>query len=141
MSRINVKQKGAKAERDVIAMLQPVVNEVCGELGIEPMVLKRNLEQTRGGGYDIVGVDWLAVEVKHQTMDRRDAWWEQTKKQAGVDQEPILVYKLTGNKWWVRMYGRLQHGSDFVRCPVDITPAAFLVYFRHRLKKELIKGD
>lgn len=137
MSRINVKQKGAKAERDVIAILQPVANQVCDELGVTRVELIRNLNQSRAGGYDIEGVDWMALEVKHQTQDGRTQWWEQTKRQAGENQEPVLFYKLTGTRWRVRMFGRLQIGKQFVRCPVDIDPEAFVAYFRLRLKKEL----
>lgn len=65
---VNAKEKGAKGEREVASLLQPTVDRAYMEtLGItlaEVPKLQRNLLQTREGGYDLVGLDWMALEVK-----------------------------------------------------------------------------
>lgn len=137
MAGLMSRNKGKRAEREVIKLLQPVVNEVYRSLGLEPPVLERNLMQAHKGGCDLVGLDWLALEVKHQEQQQVASWWEQCKRQAEPGREPVLFYRKNNVKWKVRMFGHLIAGSQRVRCPVDITPEAFLAYLRIRLLKEL----
>lgn len=143
---IDVREKGKRAEREVCHLLQPVVNEEFAAAGKEPPKLERNLlSQARDGGCDVVGLDWLGLEVKNhaETTGKVPGWWEQTKSQAG-SKEPILIYKKTGGQWKVRMFGYLLpttcdlHGyKQRVRCPVDISITAFLAYMRVRIRHEL----
>lgn len=132
------RNKGQRAEREVCKLLQPVVNQVYGELGRESPELGRNLSQTHKGGYDLIGLDWLALEVKHQEVEQVNTWWEQAKRQAKADQEPVLFYRKNGAKWKIRMFGYLPAGVNKVRCPVDIGLDAFLIYLNVRLKNLLI---
>lgn len=129
---VNAKQKGANGEREVASLLQPVVDRAYMEtLGItqrEVPKLQRNLLQTREGGYDLVGLDWLALEVKRveavgaSGQIRKGAlrgWWLQcvtaASKREVVDgqvvsrvvKEPVLFYRPNGVTWTVRMYGHL----------------------------------
>ena len=91
MSRM-AKNKGANAEREVAKL-------IFEGTGVEVV---RNLEQTRGGGYDLVGIDFLAIEVKRQETLCLPAWWRQTLKQAGNDKIPVLVYRQNRKPWtWV----------------------------------------
>lgn len=140
MSGRRSRNKGARAERSVIRELQPVVSEVYREFGLEPPELARNLMQAYRGGFDIVGLDWLALEVKHQERQNLREWWRQTKQQAGEGKEPVLIYKRNNVAWRVRMFGYLPVGSKRIRCPVDIDLPTFLLYVRERIRFELFKS-
>lgn len=137
MAGLMSRNKGKRGEREVIKLLQPVVNEVYRSLGLEPPLLERNLMQSHKGGCDLTGLDWLALEVKYREQEQMASWWDQCKRQAKPDREPVLFYRKNHAKWKVRMFGYLVAGSQRVRCPVDITPEAFMAYLRLRLLKEL----
>lgn len=79
------RNKGQRGEREVIKLLQPTVSRVYVEAGFPMPELTRNLSQSREGGFDISGLDWLALEVKYQETENVKGWWEQACRQAGVD--------------------------------------------------------
>ena len=124
------RDKGKRGEREVVNLLQPVVNKVYLSVGLEPVVLERNLMQSHRGGHDIVGLDWLALEVKYQENIQVNQWWKQTVEQAGQDKVPVLLYRKSRVAWKVML-------------PVTITPSlvvpgvisieAFILYFKNRL--------
>ena len=130
--------KGKRGEREVVRVVQPVISEIYSGMGLEPPSIERNLNQSRKGGYDIAGLDWLALEVKYQEQENLSGWWKQCKDQAGPNQEPVLLWRRNGGKWRCRMFGHLDAGGIYkVRCPVDIGLEAFLLYLKLRIKKEL----
>lgn len=134
------RNKGQRGEREVIQLLQPVVNRVFMGIGREPPKLERNLLQTREGGHDLVGLEWLALEVKRHETLQVNQWWEQTKKQAGDKKVPILFYRQNGQRSWkVMMFGFLPAGDKRVRCPVLVEESAFMVYFENKLLHEVMK--
>lgn len=134
------KTKGANAEREVAAILKPIVDKVYRDLGIEPPVIKRNLEQTRSGGYDLVGIDWMALEVKRQENLSIPAWWRQTLRQAKPDQLPVLIYRQNRKPWKVIMMGGIRVASGkWLKVRVDVSLQDFLRYFKARLKHDLSK--
>jgi len=146
MAKNFAQNKGARAERQAIELLTPVVIEVYESFGLEQPRLQRNTMQADGGGSDIAGLEWMALEIKHQETLHINQWWEQCVGQAKlrivngkeVRQEPVLMYKQNNVKWRVMMYGLLRTGGEQnIRCPVDITLESFLLYFRHKLIKEL----
>lgn len=122
---IDARAKGKRGEREVIALLQPIITTEYEALGLEAPQLRRNLSQTRGGGYDIEGVPWLALEVKNCSKDQRNSWWAQTLRQAEVGQEPLLMYKITGSDvgWRAMINGRVElpDGKRHLVCPIDIS--------------------
>ena len=64
------RNKGARGERAVVKILQDIVTEEYSKVGLRPVELQRNLMQaykTNGGegNHDLVGVSWMALEVKH----------------------------------------------------------------------------
>lgn len=132
------RDKGQRGEREVIKLLQPIVDEVYTKWNMEPPSLERNLMQSHKGGCDLAGLGWLALEVKHQESSNLKSWWEQTKSQAN-GREPILIHRKNHGRWRIRMIGYLvvKDGAR-VRAPVDIALEAFLAYFRIRIEKELI---
>lgn len=131
------RDKGQRAERAAIALLQPVVNKVFQEMGREPPELARNLMQSRNGGFDVVGLEWMALEIKHHENLNIAQWWAQTKNQAGQGRIPVLMYKQNNVKFRIVMFGYLPAGERRVRCPVDIALDAFLAYFETMVKAQL----
>jgi len=137
--KISVRGKGQRAERAVIKLLQPVVTEAYEARGLEAPKLQRNQMQTDGGGFDIIGLEWMALEVKHQETLNVEAWWRQTIKQAKGNAEPILIYKQNNVKWRVRLLGKIyvykwaEHQTHIV----EMSEESFLEYFKARLIGEL----
>lgn len=143
------RNKGQRAEREVVKLLQPVVIAAWNEVGRDGPApsLERNLMQAHKGGHDLLGLDWIAIEVKHQEQFAVASWWQQTKAQAAkasqhsvVQVEPVLFYRKNNVQWRVIMRGYLDvQGGGRVRCPVSVAVEAFLVWFKLRLEKELLK--
>ena len=98
------RNKGARGEREFIAIMQEVVDEVLGEEAFE---MKRNLFQTREGGADIAGApekfDFFSVEVKRQEKLSIPAWLRQTVEQAQPHQWAILAYRQSREEWHMIM--------------------------------------
>jgi hypothetical protein len=141
--RINSRRKGISGEREIIDTLQPVVTELYEVFGREAPRLQRNTLQSDVGGCDIVGLEWLSMEVKFYAQllpAAIEGWWRQTVEQAGP-KLPILFYKKNRGPWHVRMEGVLVccglRGSVSAVVTVDMT--TFVQWFRNRLWWEL--GD
>lgn len=129
--------KGKRGEREVIQMLQPVVNNVFELFGEEPPKLQRNTLQADDGGCDIHGLEWMALEVKYQEGQSIGAWWAQAVRQAGKTKTPILFYRRNNMPWKVRMLGMLGTPSAGLTVPVTVDLEAFLAWFRIKLTQEL----
>lgn len=133
------RDKGQRAERQIIKMLQPIVDKVYLEAGLvnDTPSLERNLMQSNKGGYDIVGLEWLALEVKHQETLQVAQWWEQARRQAGDSGKvPVLIYKKNNVKWRVVMFAKLAPPcSEWAE--VDISVDSFLVYFEARVRYQV----
>lgn len=134
------RDKGQRAERDVVRLLQPVVTAVYTAAGQAVPTLERNLMQSHKGGADIAGLAWLALEVKHHEKVNVPLFWEQCKRQAGDTREPVLLYKSNRVKWRAVLFGYVPAGSAQVHCPVDIDVNDFLAWFETRLREEVKKG-
>lgn len=69
--------------------------------------LSRNLDQTRSGGHDILGLDGWAIEVKRYAQvlpADLERFWEQAVDQAKrCNQEPVLCYRADRRQWRVVM--------------------------------------
>lgn len=134
------RNKGANAEREVITILQPIINKCYerfdGSLGDAPL-LQRNALQSHTGGFDVVGLDWLALEVKRQETLNLTAWWRQTVKQSGKNRLPVLIYRQSRRPWRVQMPMHVAIGQGKFTCCADISIENFLDYFEQRLMSEL----
>ena len=138
MSGKMAKNKGANAEREVAKILQPIIDEVYESVGLESPTMKRNLEQTRGGGYDLVGIDWMALEIKRQENLSIESWWKQTIKQTLPGQVPVLMYRQNNKKWKVLMMGAIRSSkTSAVSMRVEISLNDFLRWFTTRAMNEL----
>ncbi|MCH9664677.1 MAG: hypothetical protein K0U41_02385 [Gammaproteobacteria bacterium] len=146
MSGLKSKNKGKRGEREIVNVLKPILEEVVAKFQDEgyecgDMKLFRNQNQSFEGGYDIGGLDWLAIEVKFQEQLNVNGWWKQTKAQTGPGQEPVLFYRRSRMKWKVMTELRILCGKVVVRSPVEMQLEDYLVYFKSRLEEELRKRD
>jgi hypothetical protein len=111
---VNGRNKGAAAEREALELLGIWLAPAYVGRGLEVPKLLRNLEQVRSGGQDIVGIDWLSVEVKrHETITLRP-WWEQTLRQTGEGQVPFLLWRGNRMPWQARTRVQALHAGKGV---------------------------
>lgn len=137
--------KGKRAEREVISILQPYVDTIYRDAGIHPPKLQRNTIQADDGGCDLVGLEWLSLEVKHQEKLHLNQWWQQTVVQAyrgGKSRVPVLWYKQNNVAWRVRMPGLAggERDNSWFGCVVDIRVDDFLQYFDAKLRTEILNA-
>lgn len=137
MGGVKSRNKGKAGEREVIQLLQPVVNMVYSAFGEEVPRLQRNSLQSDGGGSDIHGLDWMALEVKLHKDASINAWWAQTVRQAGNRRTPILFYRTDRQPWRVCMLGMLGTPSAGRTCRVTVSVEDFLAWFQIKLSQEL----
>lgn len=84
------RNKGASAERELARLLSD-------HLGAS---IIRNLEQSRSGGADLLGVGAFALEVKRQESLSLGAWWQQAVDQAKRSgMKPALAYRQSRRPW------------------------------------------
>ena len=143
MAKSFAQSKGARGEREVVQLLQPIIDRVYLDCGKEPISLLRNSLQSREGGYDLIGLDWLALEVKRCETLNLNAWTKQCIDQAKAGQTPVLIYKQNNRAWKVMMHSTLiiYGGSTNIRVWSEISLESFLCYFEYRLKHESGKGS
>lgn len=124
-------------------MLREVVEE-CGA----DFEIKRNQMQTAGkhrgvGQGDLVGLDWLSVEVKRVESDKPGsiaAWWAQTKAQCGPGQTPLLFHRMNGREWNVRTQMDTMVGSQRLRLPVDMAWHIYRVWLKMAIEERYNKA-
>jgi hypothetical protein len=111
---INSSAKGKAFERKACKMLTE-------SLGVP---FTRNwMTQSAIGGFDLVGLDQLAIEVKADKSLSVKACWEQTVKQAkAASKIPVLIRKLNLQPW--EFYLPLYCLTNFKEC--DGMKALFL---------------
>jgi len=85
------RNKGQRGEREVCKLL---AEKLGGEF-------KRNLMQTAEGGYDVIGLEGCALEVKRCETLSINSWWDQAKEQAEVNAWPVLFYRKSRQPWSV----------------------------------------
>ena len=89
---INSRAKGARNEQWIVNDMNNYFDLHLSDWSIQ---MKRNLDQTRDGGYDILGLDEFAIEAKHYAKGcyYKEDWWQQVCKAAGDHQIPVLIFK------------------------------------------------
>lgn len=128
---VNARSKGQRGEREAIKWLQPIVDEVMGEGVIS---LERNLDQWRAGGFDVVGLEWMALEIKRRESFNLNQWWVQTVKQAGTDQVPVLLHRRNHQPWRARVLAPVVTGQW--QCPplvLDMEADQFETWLRYMI--------
>ncbi len=92
MSGLHSRNKGKRAEREVVKLIQPLVDRAFTDAGRVAPLVQRNTIQSHVGGADLVGVPFLAIEVKHCEIFCLPAWWRQTCEQMD-GRLPLLFYR------------------------------------------------
>ena len=108
---LNIRQKGAGGEREIIALLEPIVRAKMLEFGLQvpdKPILQRNQNQSAVGGCDLTNTFGLAIEVKRQEQLAVNEWWRQCCASAARNHErPVLMYRQNQKKWNVVMMAHL----------------------------------
>jgi hypothetical protein len=147
MASINIRQKGANAERDIADDLNFIINDVRSAMGLpalaKPMV-QRNQNQSAVGGKDLTGTFGLAIEVKRQEQLSINTWWAQCLASAKeLNEIPVLLFKQSRQKWRCIMPVALAlpvspavtYSSLTSRAEIDYE--TFKLYFRERVGRTL----
>lgn len=147
--KINIRVKGANGEREVVKLFVEVMKGVEDELkgksdfnlNLSEQV-KRNSTQSDRGGYDIVGIPLLAVEVKFQESLNLNGAWQQCVKQAKKGEMPVLFYRKSRSEWKVRTYTALcgNEGCAMVWTIADMPAKDFLTYYAMLYRAYLLSG-
>ncbi len=122
------RNKGAAGERELAKLLSESLGFDC----------HRNLEQSRCGGADLLGVGPWAIEVKRHERLQIPKWWGQACQQA-KDLYPALAYRQSRQPWTVLVPLALLIGEqqDWVN---GYRAALSLEGFCH-LTKKLLEDD
>lgn len=133
------RNKGARGEREAIALLQPVVNRVCADCGKVPFALIRDTRQRyQAKLYDVFGIPWMALEVKRvENQSGLEGWWRQTLAATKEGQTPVLMYRQNNQPWKVRTRVTVLAGKSKIKITVNMRVDDFLVWFEYRLRSEL----
>ncbi len=128
MGKINSRNKGAAGEREFINLLKELTDD---------STIRRNLEQSRSGGYDILGdsIGHLAIEIK-RVKQLLTAHWEQTLRQADESCKiPVLAYRLDRQQWKVRIHLHNLVNIDKTHLTVDMELDAFAILLKNNYIK------
>jgi hypothetical protein len=126
---VHSRNKGKAGELEAYKLLNLWAKPICDHLGVEPLNIHRNLNQSKEGGYDLVGADWLAIEVKRQETVNLPAWWRQTIKQCGPQQTPLLMWRLNRGQWSGRTIANVVIGDHTAPLVVDLRAAELRRWF------------
>lgn len=95
------RDKGQRGEREIAQMFVLAMQDVedrTGKPGFSEDV-KRNTLQSDRGGYDLVGVPLLAIEVKRAETPAVNQWWKQCLEQSRPGLLPVLFYRANRKPW------------------------------------------
>lgn len=127
------KSKGAEGERELAALLA----RIAGAAGVPDLQLTRNLEQTRSGGHDLLGLEdfGMAVEVKRVEVVDLKSWWRQATRQADAVQcTPVLAWRQNRKPWRFRVLAWVHPAPSPLS--IDLELDQFSVWFIARLQTE-----
>lgn len=144
---INIRQKGANAERELATELNLIVNGVLSRNGF-PLpakpIIQRNQNQSAVGGSDLTFPVPIALEVKRQEQLSVNTWWRQTEVAAKeFGGTPVLIYKQSRKPWTVVMYVDLPlaGGVHLAGVRATLSWEDFKTWFEQRLTLALRNGE
>lgn len=147
---INVRQKGAKGERDLATDLNEIVHEILTRAGYpapEKPTVQRNQNQSAVGGKDLTGTFGLAIEVKRQEQLSINSWWKQCEASADrLNEFPVLIYRQNGKPWRVVLYlwGQLPQAKfsnpAAIKMRAEIDYESFKSWFRSWVRVRVDDG-
>lgn len=127
---VNIRDKGQRAEREIVDFFNDIYEEVHQLLGI-PLppkpIAQRRQNQSAVGGMDLDQTCMYAVEVKNQEKLQVNTWWKQTILSASETKKiPVLLYKQARKGWKV---------------VILVNPAVYdVAEFGHYIRKESIRA-
>jgi len=89
------RNKGLGGERELVNILKDQLGDVVQEI-------KRNLNQTRDAGADIIIQNYV-IEVKRQENISIMKWFKQAEDSCSAGQIPIVAFRKNGGKWLVAL--------------------------------------
>ena len=123
---INIRQKGAEGERQVMKIMNDIVQEVRVVNGLEKHVtmdlpFQRNQNQSAVGGDDLTNPFGLSIEVKRQEALSINSWWKQCVKSALRTQGlAILIFRQSHQKWRIMLPGTIPISRNIVVGPTRV---------------------
>lgn len=128
-----IRNKGINGEREIILMLQIIVdNEYFNYPNLMAPKLERNQNQSVSGGYDLVGLNWVGIEVKRCEKIEIKKWFNQVTKACKKKEVPIILFRQNFKHW--RVIGKSHENK-----PVEILLANFLDWFRLRIRNQIFR--
>ena len=144
---INIRVKGASAERDIANKLNEIISKVLKEFGVTDTIkdnhtwfCQRNQNQSAVGGSDLTNTYGYCIEVKRQETLNINSWWKQVTLAATKNGEiPVLIYRQTRKQWKCVIQGYIalpngQFGACKAEVDFDTFLKAFESHVRHKLK-------
>lgn len=123
LSGKGVRAKGQRGEREVVKLLQAIVDKVHRDfphIGAAP-TLQRNALQAHLGGEDIHGLEGFSVEVKFQENVQVGQWWKQALAQAAkANAVPVLFWRQSAQKFKVRFRACVSTPGDRDQIEMDL---------------------
>lgn len=147
---LNARNKGANGEREVVRMLNDVIQKVLSSQAWDENVVKtalaciqRNQNQSAVGGADLNGVFGMSVEIKRVENPLIDQWWKQCTSQAERNKEhPVLLYRRNHQPWRCITIGHAPlPGGRLSTMRVQFEQDSFLVWFYQWVYYKMITGD
>lgn len=153
MAGINIRQKGAEGERQVIKILTPIIVDVmrklnCPDEEVEKALkmVQRNQNQSAVGGNDLSNTFGLSIEVKRQEALSVGTWWAQCCAAAERNNElPVLIYRQNNKPWKIRTFAWLTIPSDnggwaYQRTIAEFGLDEFKAWFAAWVRGRIISG-
>jgi hypothetical protein len=145
MAKINIRTKGASAERQIATKLNEIITASLHECGIifdssdHTFFVQRNQNQTAVGGDDLINTYGFSIEVKRQETLSINTWWKQCVTSATKNSAtPVLLFKQSRKPWRCILQGYIGlPNGQFGACRMEIDFDTFLIAFKHHVKHKL----
>jgi hypothetical protein len=143
---VNIRIKGASAEREIAEKLNVVIRRILKEFTDDETILnnhnyyvQRNQNQTAVGGNDLVNTYGFGIEIKRQEVLNINTWWVQCTKAAQLNSEiPVLLYRQTRKPWKCVIQGFIGlPKGQFGACRAEVEFETFLIAFEHHVRHKL----
>ena len=137
--KLDIRAKGANAERDIATDLNAIIfgvmtslNYSDNELNNRNYFVQRNQNQSAVGGQDLVNTYGFAIEVKRQETLSINSWWDQCVTSASnLNEIPVLLFKQNKQKWRCITHVYMELPNDTLgKMRGEIDYATFLNVFR-----------